>query len=156
VGMAVYLAWGDLLLGSARRVMDQGRAGLAAEFVEHARERGVTADLYFSRRFLAAQHWPEAIRDAAAAPETADDPQNALVNLAAFKATVNDSAGVEQSLRDAITAAPNWFKPHWLLAQVLELNGRMAEAKVEAQAAADRDGGKHVEVQQTLERIRAR
>lgn len=156
VGLAVYMSWGDLLLGSARRAMDRGQAGLAAELVDRARERGVSADLYFSRRFLTAKIWPAAIRAAASAPETGDDPQNALVNLAAFKATANDARGVEETLREAIAAAPNWYKPHWLLAQVLELGGRMPEAKVEAQAAADRDGGKHPEVEQSLERIRSR
>jgi len=156
VGLAVYLSWGDVLLGSARRAMDRGQAGLAAELVDRARELGVSADLYFSRRFLTAKIWPAAIRAATSAPETGDDPQNALVNLAAFKATANDSRGVEETLRQAIAAAPDWYKPHWLLAQVLELGGRVPEAKAEAQAAADRDGGKHPEVEQALERIQSR
>jgi O-antigen ligase len=155
-GFALYLGSGDLLLGSARRALDHGRPGPATRLVGRARERNASADEYFSRRFLAVKIWPDAIVAAATAPKTADDPQNALVNLAAFEATVNDAAGVEQTLRQAIAASPNWYKPHWLLAQVLELGGRMAEAKVEAQAAADRDGGKHPEVQQTLERVRSR
>lgn len=155
-GFALYLGWGDWLLGSARRALDHGQAGVATRLVGRAREFGASADLYFSRRFLTAKIWADAIVAAADAPQTADDPQNALVNLAAFKATVNDAAGVEQTLRQAIAASPNWFKAHWLLAQVLELDGRMVEAKVEAQAAVDRDGGKHPEVQHTWERIRSR
>ena len=30
-------------------------------------------------------------------------------------------AGVEHALRNAIAWAPNWFRPHWTLAQVLAL-----------------------------------
>ena len=87
------------------------------------------------------------------APATADDPQNAWINLAALSATVNDPAGVERSLREAIAIAPNWYKPHWLLAQVLDRLGRKAEAREEARLAVDRDGGKHVEVKQILEQL---
>jgi Tfp pilus assembly protein PilF len=88
------------------------------------------------------------------ATETADDRQNALVNLAAMQATVNDAAGVERSLREAIAAAPMYYKPHWLLAEVLAVEGRTGEARGEAQAAVDRDGGKHREVADTLDRLR--
>jgi hypothetical protein len=49
-----------------------------------------------------------------------------------------------------------YFKSHWLLAQVLELEGRTAEARSEAQAAFDRDGGKHVEVTALWERLSRR
>ena len=35
------------------------------------------------------------------------------------------------SLRSAIECAPNWFKPHWLLAEVLRAGGRMEEARAD-------------------------
>ena len=38
-------------------------------------------------------------------------------------------AGAERSLRSAIAANPTWFKPHWMLAQVLRLDSRLAEAE---------------------------
>ncbi len=100
--------------------------------------------------------WQYAMAAASHAPETADDRQNALLNLAALESANNDAAGVERTLREAIEAAPMYFKSHWLLAQVLELEGRIAEARTEAQAAFDRDGGKHAEVAATSERLRAR
>ena len=40
----------------------------------------------------------------------------------------NNMAGTEQCLRAAIAAHPTWFKPHWMLAQVLRLQGRDQEA----------------------------
>jgi Tfp pilus assembly protein PilF len=100
--------------------------------------------------------WQYAMAAASHAPETADDRQNALLNLAALESANNDAVGVERTLREAIEAAPMYFKSHWLLAQVLELEGRIAEARTEAQAAFDRDGGKHAEVAATSERLRAR
>ena len=90
------------------------------------------------------------------APGTAEDRQNALLNLAALEASANSAAAVETSLRLAILAAPMYYKSHWLLAQVLELEGRIPEARAEAQAAMDRGGGKHAEVVATFERLEAR
>jgi len=90
------------------------------------------------------------------ATHTAEDRQNAFVNLAAFYATENNAPGVEQSLRDAIAVAPNWFKPHWLLAQVLAREGRLAEAETEARMAVERDGGNNPEVTRTWEQLRRR
>jgi len=43
---------------------------------------------------------------------------------------------VERCLRDAIDAAPNWFKPHWLLAQVLARTNRQNEAILEARRSS--------------------
>jgi len=50
----------------------------------------------------------------------------------------------------AIASSPNWFKPHWMLAQVLTAKGRRGQALAEAQVAADLDGGKNPEVAQVL------
>jgi O-antigen ligase len=162
---AIHLATGDALLATARRAVDQHDPDRAAEFQNRARSWRMTADVYFSRRFLTQtpgdsnlrfRVWQDAISSASHAPETADDRQNALINLAAMQSGNNDAAGVERSLREAIAAAPMYFKSHWLLAQVLELEGRTEEARIEAQAAVDRDGGKHTEVMTTWERLRRR
>lgn len=152
----LYLATGDSLLASARRALDQDNPELAARYVADARSWSATADIYFSRRFLEAKAGQSAMDCAKRAPSTADDRQNALVNLAAFYAVQDDAPAVESSLREAIAAAPNWFKPHFLLAQVLAREGRAVEAEAEARAAADRNGGKAPEVLQVTEQVRRR
>lgn len=162
---AVYLEVGDWRLASARRALDRGDLPEAGRMVTAARQWNASADVYFSRR-LASQApagpveplrvWQYAMEAAVRAPQTADDPQNALVNLAALQAAVNDADGVERSLRQAIAVAPNWYKAHWLLAQVLDREGRLVEAREEARLAFDRDGGKHPEVKQTWDQLHAR
>ncbi len=151
---AVYLATGDFLLASARRALDEENPERAARYVAQARSWNASADIYFSRRFLGAGARQFAMDCAMRAPETADDRQNAMVNLAAFYAAQDDAPAVESSLREAIAAAPNWFKPHWLLAQVLAREGQAAQAEAEARAAVDRDGGKTPEVSQVMEQLR--
>jgi hypothetical protein len=48
-----------------------------------------------------------------------------------------------------------WFKPHWALAQVLRLTGRLDEAGREAARAAELDAGKDPEAGRLLLDIRA-
>ncbi len=125
---------------------------------------GSAEDIYCSRLLLlesrnakdpAARYglWMSALRAAARATETADDPQNAWFNLALFAAGENDPAGVETALRHSIGLAPNWFKPHWILARLLARTGRAAEARVEATKAEALDGGNIPEVRDTLRGI---
>jgi len=157
---AVYLAIGDATLASARRALDRNDLVTAGQFVSRARVWHASADIYFSRRFLSAgtadpasrlRAWQFAFEAARTAPETADDPMNAFVNLASFYAGEGDAVKVDHCLRSAIAVAPNWFKPHWLLAQVLALEGRKIEAEDEARAAAARNG-KQAETGQIVER----
>src|SRR5260370_14815205 len=86
-------------------------------------------------------------------PGSDEEPQNAWYNLAAFYAARNDAGSAEKSLRAAIAHAPNWFKPHWTLAKLLEATGRLPEALVEAEMAVTLDGGQHPEVAETLARL---
>ncbi len=58
------------------------------------------------------------------------------------------------SLRRAVSLAPKWFKPHWTLAQILQAKGQLAEARQEAEEAANLDGGKHAEVSRILKQLR--
>jgi O-antigen ligase len=164
-GFAIYLAAGDAMLASARRALDEGQPDRAAAFVDRARYWHAAADFYFSRRFASApardpverlRYWRYGFDASSHAAESADDPQNALINLAAFQASLDDAAAVEKSLGQAIQAAPNWYKPHWLLAQVLAQQGRPGEAVIEAQAAVDRAGPKHPEVSATFESLKPR
>ena len=166
---AVRLLVAEIALASVRRDLDGGLAGEAVS--QYARYRdwrlpGSSADLWYSRRLaqIAASQANPAIRiralqqgamAAVHATYTAEDPFNACYNLAEFYASRDDFVHTEQSLRAAISYAPNWFKPHWMLAQVLEAGGRLKEADAEAVRAVTLDGGKHVEVTGTLDHIRA-
>ena len=86
---ALYLAAGDVLLASARRELDRGDVESAVRSLDRARAWGASADVYFSRRFLAFSQassdtgtrfraWQYAMDAAARAPNTAEDRQNAL------------------------------------------------------------------------------
>ncbi|HEX3877653.1 MAG TPA: hypothetical protein VHW24_11745, partial [Bryobacteraceae bacterium] len=85
------------------------------------------------------------------ATHTAEAPFNAWYSLSQVRASQGNAAGVESALRAAIAAHPNWFKPHWTLAQLLVLERRIPEARAQAQTAADLDAGKHPEVSRTLQ-----
>jgi hypothetical protein len=89
------------------------------------------------------------------ATRTSEDPFNSWYNLAVISGLHDNGARAEQCLRAAIGAHPNWFKPHWSLAQVLRVEGRTEEAGREAAHAADLDGGKHLEVARTRDEIRS-
>jgi O-antigen ligase len=165
LGMAIYLATGDALLATARRALDRNDPDRAWQFQERARAWNMTSDVYFSRRYFQItgaqldttsrqRLWAYAMASATRAPQTADDRQNALISLAALQSPSGDAPTVERTLRAAVAAAPNWYKSHWLLAQVLALEGRTAEARDEAQAAVDRGGGRHPEVLATFDRLR--
>ena len=128
---------------------------------------GQTSDLWYSRALLEAT-WKattipgrlEALHRASQAGEratrTAEAPFNAWYSLSSIRAAQNNVAGAEQCLRAAIEAHPTWFKPHWLLAQVLRLQGRYEEAARESALAAELDGGAHPEVALTLQELQAR
>jgi hypothetical protein len=73
--------------------------------------------------------------------------------LATLFAANNDPASVERSLRNAIAWAPNWFKPHWTLAQLLEITNWHSQALVEAARAVELDAGHDPEVTLTLKRL---
>jgi len=99
----------------------------------------------------------QAIQQAIAAGEratsTAEAPFNAWYSLSVLRASQNDATGVERCLRSAIAANPNWFKPHWVLSQVLRAEGRLSEARSEALTAAGLDSNKHPEVARALQEI---
>ena len=121
-------------------------------------------DLWYSRALAAfagkaptvpprIQAMQQAIVVGERATRTAEAPFNAWYSLSALRASQNDPAGAEFCLRSAIAAHPNWFKPHWVLAQLLHLEGRNGEARLEALTAADLDAQKDPEVARTLQEI---
>jgi O-antigen ligase len=168
-GSAVRLVMADRALASTQHHLassDASGAALAYRSVLRWQPPGAGADLKYSlamqqlaartpilaARLVASQ---QALEAAVHAVSTAEDRQNAWYNLSMLLAGDNDVAGTERSLRNAIACAPNWFKPHWALAQLLELTNRRAEALVEAQAALERDGGRDPEVAETWTRLRS-
>ena len=151
----------DHALFLAKRALASGNLASAASAYSRSHDGD---DLWYSRTLAAyASKAPsiparvQAIREAIAAGEhatlTAESPFNAWYSLSALRASQNDAAGAERCLRSAIAAHPNWFKPHWVLAQILYAEGRKEEARQEAAIAADLDGGKHPEVARTLQEI---
>jgi O-antigen ligase len=153
--VAVRFALADHALARARADLAAGNLESAARDYESWRMPGASSDLWYSRSLIAVGDLPGAITLGLRATETAEDPFNAWYSLSALYAGQNNAPRAEFSLRNAIRASPTWFKPHWTLARLLALTGRAADARTEAAAAVDLDGGKHPEVFRTLEELRA-
>jgi hypothetical protein len=164
------LAIADHELAMVKRALeaDDVRAATAAYHdYKTWRLAGTSADVWYSRSLMdvvqrttdmtvveqAANRAEEA---AESAIHTAEDPFAAWYNLAEIRSVHNDYLGTEQCLREAMAAHPTWFKPHWMLAQVLAMESRLAEAETEAGLAVELDGGKNPEVARTLAQIRSR
>jgi tetratricopeptide (TPR) repeat protein len=159
----------DRSLELARHSLDSGDLQSAVSHYDdyqHWHLPGTTADLWYSRAVLGlaqttkdpAQRYQAIAHSGAAAvraTQAAEDPFNAWYNMSTLYAIQNDAQRTEQSLRAAIAASPNWFKPHWTLAQLLRLENRMEEAERESSLAAELNAGKNPEVAQTLAQIRA-
>jgi hypothetical protein len=167
---AVRLTLADRALLAVQRNLEGGRlaeAAAAYERVRRWRAPAAAPDLWYSRKLGTSlsnsgnalerlQAWPGAVEAAVRATRTAEDRHNAWYNLAMFYAAQDDPARTEGALRAAAAAAPNWFKPHWMLARLLALAGRHEDALAEAQRAAELNGGKDLEVAQTLDEISAK
>jgi O-antigen ligase len=167
---AVRLSVADHHLVRAKRFLEANDLQRSANAFQHSslwQRPGRASDLWFSRALAVSAREADLLMpgvqrlregDAAAerATQSAEDLHNAYYNQAGYRALRNDFAGVERSLRGAIDRAPNWFKPHWTLAQSLQLAGRLEEAEREAELAFELSGGKYPEVAQTLEEIRQR
>lgn len=165
----IRLAAADYRLAGTQRAI--GRGDLAVAIDDDAAVRrweppGASSDLYYSRAMaaysameknplLAAEAGQQAMDAALRACIYPEQRQNAFYYLATLFASQNDAIDTERSLRAAIAVAPNWFKPHWTLAKLLQMTGRHAVAEREAEAAVERDGNKHKEVADTLAEIRA-
>jgi hypothetical protein len=54
-----------------------------------------------------------------------------------------------------MAAAPTWYKPRWMLAQLLRETGRLPEAAREAETAHELNGGENAEVGETWEQLRS-
>jgi tetratricopeptide (TPR) repeat protein len=159
VAVAVSLAWTDFWLERTRASLAAGRIDQGTGQYRRVRRLampGVDTDLWYSRALYAAfAGHPEALQAAERAAARSEQRSNAWYNLAGFYAVRNDFRRTEESLRAAIDWAPRWFKPRWMLAQVLEQAGRMDEAEVQARRAVELYPGGPPEIRNTWERIRA-
>ena len=158
------LTCADAMMARAKWDLEGGRFSSAVSAYEIARQwqpAGVSNDLYFSRAMLELSQrttepterfasWQQAMSAAVRAAQADNDRSNALVNLAGFQSTTNDSRAVERSLLAAADESPNWYRPPWLLARLYILTGRNEDALARARAAAERNGGHNPEVLQTL------
>ena len=157
---ALRLIVADAALATVDRRIASGDAAGAANVygtVLRWQPAGSGSDLRYSRamqQLASLKARQEAIQAAVAATRTAEDRANAWYNLANLLAANNDAGNVERSLRSAIAWAPNWFKPHWTLAQLLELTNRPRPALAEAAEAVNLDAGHDPEVTATWKHIR--
>lgn len=166
---AFFLSWADFWLARTKTALEAGEIEQAIQNYQRLRRwapPGFDADLWYSRALLAAAPkirstetsrlaWQQAFDAAVRASATSEERPNAYYNLAAFYALQNDFARTEQSLRSAIAWAPQWYKPRWMLAQVLRQAGRLDEAERLARLAVELNGGKDREVSQTWNEIQA-
>jgi O-antigen ligase len=165
---AIRLLVADAALALADRRIEAGDAASAAEAYRTVlkwQPAGAGSDLRYSRAMqqlavraplfassLMARQ--EAFKAGIAAASTSEDRENAWYNLATLFAMNNDAASVEHSLRNAIAWAPNWFKPHWTLARLLDLANHHNLALAEAAEAAKLNAGHDPEVTETWEHLR--
>ena len=166
---AFMLCVADAGLARVDRLARAGRAREATALYAEIRRwqpPGMRTDLWYSRALAGALPKMQNAADAAAvanealaaavgASRSSEEPENAWLNLAVLYGRRDDFLHTEQSLRAAIGAAPNWFKPHWLLAQVLRAAGRLPEARAEADLAVELDGGRDPQVVRNAQEIDA-
>lgn len=165
IGLLAYrMVAEDASLATVQRRLDSGDLTGAAQTYRAALSRpdaGVTADLYFSRRWskiamessaaIAKIYYSQVAAGAATrATRQREQLANAWFNLSVLTGARSDASGTEYALRQAESAAPNWYKPHWILARLLGLEGRFADASDEANRAIDLDAGKDAEVAATM------
>ena len=103
---------------------------------------------------LGVSAWQAGSAAAERAARESDMRANAWYNLAAYRSVRNDFEGTEECLRAAIAIAPNWYKPHWMLARLLHEARRADEARQEAKIALDLNAGEDEEVTETWEALR--
>jgi len=164
---AVRLCVADAAMATVRTQLEGGNLLKAASRYEMVRRwdaRTGSSDSYYSRNVAAVvskqrdmystvKAWQESIQSGIRATQFAEDPPNAWYQLASIYGRADNRRDAERCLRLAIESAPNWFKPHWLLAKLLQASGGRTEALAEALKAVDCDGGKHAEVAETLRQL---
>jgi O-antigen ligase len=138
---ALRMLLADRTLELARRNLEARNIRDALGQYREARAGGVSADLWYARSLVADA--PYEALDAARRALAGEDAQNAAYTVAWIHAREGDLAQTERALRETLRCAPNWYKPHWMLSQVLARQGRSEEARSEAALAAELNAGKN-------------
>src|SRR5262249_49709366 len=155
--LAIRLLGADHELMGVQADLNAGKTFTIAGRYKRVRDWGLTADIWDSRRMAVAARaaadpvaaltaWQQALGSGYRATATSEDPHNAWYSLATLHARQNDYPQTERCLRAAIASSPNWFKPHWMLAQLLMSKGLREQGLVEARRAVELNGGKNPEV----------
>jgi O-antigen ligase len=161
---AVQLVATDASLERIDEDLGQGRfdAAMAGySKLESLEPMGFSADLWYSRKLLAsaqtrgrtAEVLESATAAATRATTHAEDRHNAWYNLALLYAGQGDLLRAEASVRTCIGLAPNWFKPYWLLAEILRSSDRPSDALSAASTAVELNGGRNPEVRQAYQAL---
>ncbi len=165
-----FLSFYGFRLLQADRAMDRARAAASAGDLDTLLERGRAARQAFpwggayamafsrvlGRLAMKARLAPAsqallvalAEENARAALDAVPSPQLAAVHLASLCVLQGRWAEAEQALAAAIRAAPEWYRPHWLLAELLSQQGRRSEAAGQARLALLLGGREHPDVLQ--------
>ena len=164
LGFGWILVRADTSLLQTREALDSGQVRIGIErylsFLEQ-RPAGMSADLWFTGAVVAAGSRGEdkivaaqaAMAAAKRATLEAEDRQNAFLTLAMLQAQGGDPEPIEQSLRSAIDAAPNWYKPRAALFRLLLRLGRRDEAIEQGRRAAELAAGRYPELEAEFQSV---
>ena len=79
--------------------------------------------------------WKKAAASASSAEICGEDRFNATFQSAVIAITFGDLSRAESKARETIALAPNWYRPHLLLSQILGGEGRNTESVAELRTA---------------------
>jgi hypothetical protein len=152
----------DALLATAGRQLSRGDIAEARTSFHRAIRFPFPADcLWFSRQMATAARslgLPALIvaREASAEAERSGEQSfSALYQSASLAVIAGDLSTAEVKLRAAAKAQPWWYRVHAMLAQVLWLTSRNAEAEQEAALAIECAGSQEPKVRAALDSARA-
>ena len=148
-------------IAGAAKSGDVGEMARAFEAIASMSFPGTGDDLWASREFaeaarsgsaaVAGPAWKMAAAASARAERSGDNVADAAYQSALLALAANDPAQGERKLRQSIEAAPNWYKPHLLMAQLLRFTGRQELAAAESQRALELSGSLRPEVEKALQ-----
>jgi tetratricopeptide (TPR) repeat protein len=161
---ALRLTVADRALAITRQLLEAGELRAAtAQYESYGvwALPGASADLWYARSWLeiARSSTDNGVKEQALtisaqaawnATWDSEEPYVAWYTRAQISALQDDFEDAATSLRQAVHLHPNWYRPHWMLAQQLLRASRPDEARKQAALAAELDAGHHPEVTKQL------